>query len=97
MFRNGSGAKVATGPGGGCNALVRAIFARDVAQVAADALLLIDSGYDFVIQIEIAPVSDSADRLTHQVDCRSEAFLVEILVQPVDHVFHNAKAIVHGS
>jgi hypothetical protein len=40
------------------DALVRAIPAGDVAEVAADALLGIDARDDFVVQIEMLPLGD---------------------------------------
>src|SRR5215475_4739001 len=40
------------------NALVRAVFAGDVAEVAADTLRRVDLGDDLVVQIEVAPVVD---------------------------------------
>ena len=38
------------------NTLVRAVPARDVAQVAADALFRVDARDDFVIQVEMLPI-----------------------------------------
>src|SRR5215813_11819798 len=42
----------------GLDALVRAVLAGDVAQIAVDALGRIDARYDLVVEIEVAPVGD---------------------------------------
>ncbi len=44
------------------NALVRAIPARNVAQVAANALLLVDARHNLVIQIQVLPLRHSIQR-----------------------------------
>ena len=41
------------------DALMRAIPAGDVAEVAADALLLVDVRDDFVVQVEVLPLGDA--------------------------------------
>ena len=43
------------------DALVRAVPAGDVAEVAADALIAIDAGDDLVIQVEVLPLGDLGD------------------------------------
>src|SRR5579863_8383868 len=45
------------------DALVRAIFASNVAEVATYAFCCVNLGDDFVVQIEIAPVVNARDRL----------------------------------
>src|SRR5512140_2203972 len=44
------------------DALMRAILARDIAQVAADTFLVIDLGDDLVIQVQVAPIHDARQR-----------------------------------
>ena len=57
-------ARFARCPGGACavemDALVRAVPAGDVAEVAADALLAIDARDDLVVQVEMLPLGDPA-------------------------------------
>ena len=78
------------------NALMRAVPARDVAQVAADAFLAIDPRHDLVIQIQVLPLRDRGRREAAEIVDRAEAFFVHPVAQPVDHVFDDAEAVVHG-
>src|SRR5207248_1654219 len=66
MLQRHSVAKITGGPLFHPDTLVRAVFAGDIAEIAADAFLGVDPGDDFVIQVEVAPVFDAGDRLTHQ-------------------------------
>jgi len=45
-------------PGGG-DALMCAIFTRDVTKIAADTKLRVDSSDDLIVQVEIAPIADA--------------------------------------
>src|SRR5689334_9568280 len=38
--------------------LMRAVLARDVAEMAADALRAVDRGHDRVVEVEVTPVGD---------------------------------------
>src|SRR6185312_13284112 len=89
-------AQVATRTLGCGDALMRAVFAGDVAKIATDAELRIDFGDDLVIQIQIAPIADSLSRATDVFHSRGETFLAEVLRETVDHVFHDPEAVVHG-
>src|ERR1035441_1294512 len=90
------------GDGGGTgrfvevDALVRAVPAGDVAEVAADAGIAIDAGDDAVVQIEMLPLGDPGNGEAAEIfDC-AEAFLVHPVGEAIDHVLHNAEAVVHG-
>src|SRR5262249_24569011 len=78
------------------DALVRAIFACDVAEIAANALFGIDLGHDLVVQIEVAPVVHARHRLTHDVHDGAEALFFEIIFEAFDHVANDTEAVVHG-
>src|SRR5205807_8949161 len=77
------------------DALVRAVFAGDVAEVALDALRVINARDRLVVEIEIAPVGHTtcarADDLAHA----RVAFVVQVVRQSVNQVFDDAIAVVH--
>src|ERR1700678_2746967 len=77
------------------DALVRAIPARDVAQVATDALIWVDARDDLVIQIEMLPLSDLGNRKAAKIADGGEAFFIHPIGEPVDHVFYDAIAVMH--
>ena len=95
MFGNVTIAQISSGALGCGDVLVGAVFTCDVTKIAADAQFGIDTGNNLVVQIQIAPVAYAIDRLAYQPHHRVEAFVVEILGETIDHVFNNAKAIVH--
>ena len=72
-----------------------AVFAGDVAKIAADAVFFIDVSLYVVIEIEISPIGHAVDRFADDVVDRSKTFLVEIIIQPVDHVLDDAVAVMH--
>ena len=43
------------------NALMRAVPAGDVAEIAADALVGVDARHDLVVQVEVLPLGDFRD------------------------------------
>src|SRR5262249_28940058 len=96
MLRRYAVAEVAGHPCVDLDALVRAVFAGDVAEVAADTLRRVDLGDDLVVQIEVAPVVDLRQRLAHEIRCGTESLVLKIVLEPLDHVTHDAKAIMHG-
>ena len=75
--------------------LVRAVFAGDVAELAADAQLGINLGDDFVIQVEVAPVLHVGYGAAAKIFDGAEAVRVHVLRKAVDHVFDDAEAVVH--
>src|ERR1035438_2372814 len=90
------------GDGGGrggfvdVDALVRAVPAGDVAEIAADAGIAIDARYDAVVQVEVLPLGYLGDGEAAEVFDGAEAFLVHPVGEAIDHVFHDAVAVVHG-
>ena len=47
--------------------LVCTVFARDVAEIAADAVLVVDVSFDVVVEIEISPIGHAIDRFPDDV------------------------------
>ena len=86
----------ATGVAVQVNALVRAIPAGDVAEIAADARVAVDARHDPVIEIEVLPLGDLGQREAAEIVEGAEAFFVHPVGEAVDHVFHDAIAVVHG-
>src|SRR5580698_3994982 len=77
------------------DALMRAIPAGDVAEVAADALLLVNAGDDFVVEVEVFPVGDARQRETAEVVERGETLGAHPAFEAFGHVFDDAIAVVH--
>src|SRR6478736_5523851 len=78
------------------DALVRAVPAGDVAKVAADALVAINLRDDLVVEVEVLPVGDLGNREAAEALDGGEALLVHPVAKAVDHVLHDAEAVVHG-
>src|SRR5690606_1073033 len=62
---------------GEVDALVRALVASDVAEVALDALLRIDAGHRLEREVEVAEVRDARNRRPDHLVYRLGALLVE--------------------
>src|SRR5271170_7578336 len=77
------------------NALMRAVPARGVAEVAADAVLFVDAGDDFVVKVEVFPLGDARQAEAAEIPYGREAFLDHPVFEAIDHVFHHAVAVVH--
>ena len=77
------------------DALVGAVLAGDIAEVAADALLVIDAGDALPVEVEVLPLLESVDRFAAQVGEGLHSLGVEVGVKAVVHVLHDAEAIVH--
>src|SRR5256885_494009 len=75
--------------------LVCAILARGPAQLALDALVLIDVGEQVVVEIEVFPLRDAWERSAADVRERAVAALVQPVRQPVDQVLHDPETVVH--
>src|SRR5471032_3407458 len=78
------------------DALMRAIPARDVAEIAANALVAIDPRYDLVVQIQVLPIRDLRQRQPAKFLDGAESLFINPVAQPSGHVLHHAKAVVHG-
>ena len=78
------------------DALVGGVLAGDEAELAADALVLVDVGDDAVVQVELAPVAHAVGRQPDHVGHAREALRVHPARQPVDQVAHHAEAVLHG-
>src|SRR5581483_1749174 len=77
------------------NALVRAVLARDVAKIAANALVVIDSRNALIVQIERFPFLERGNRQPAKLRDRSKPLGRQIIVQTLDHVRHDSKTIMH--
>src|ERR1700733_9921738 len=78
------------------NALVRAIPAGDVAEIATNALLGMDARHDAVIQIQVLPLRDPRQGEAAEAVEVGETLLIHPIREAVGHVLHNAVTIVHG-
>src|SRR5882672_4683052 len=77
------------------DALMRAILASDVAQIAADAFIVINAGHAFVVEVERFPFLQRRHRLAGELGDAFESFGIKIIVKTLDHIFHDAEAIMH--
>ena len=77
-------------------ALVSTILTRDVTKVAADAMLGVDVRLDVIVEVEVSPIGRASDGLSYNVIHARKAFLIEIVVQPVDHVLDDAITVMHN-
>ena len=77
------------------DALVRAIFAGHVAQLATDAEVLSDVRDDFVIQIQIAPILHIGHGTSPKILDGAKSVVVHICGEAIDHVLYDAEAVVH--
>ncbi len=78
------------------DALVRAVPASDVAKIAADAGLAIDACHDAIVQVEVLPLGDPGHGEAAEIFDGAEAFLIHPVAKSIDHVLHDAVAVVHG-
>ena len=74
---------------------MRAVFASDVAEVAADAEIVIDAGDAFEIEVEIFPTAERVDGLADEFVHGLHAFAVEVGGEAFVHLFNDAEAAVH--
>ena len=77
------------------DALVRAVPAGDVAQVAADALRRIDARDDLVVQVEVLPFLHPGQRAAAEILYGPVSLLVHPVGKTVDHVLHDPVAVMH--
>ena len=77
------------------DALVRAVPAGGVAELAADALVFVDVRDDFVVEVEVLPLGDVGERAAAEVVEGVEAFAAHPGEEAVGHVFDDAIAVVH--
>src|ERR1700734_3420481 len=77
------------------NTLMRAIPTGYVAQLAADALLFVNARHDFEIQIQMVPVGDLGSAQPAKIIDAFEAFFAHPVLKAVDHVLHDAIAVMH--
>src|SRR5262249_31800843 len=78
------------------DALVCAVPTGHVTELAADAFFGMNAGDDFVIEVEVLPLDDFGQRQPAEILDGSESLFVHPVAQTVDHVLHNAIAIMHG-
>ena len=78
------------------NGLVGGILARDMAEAAFDAEILVDCGDDLVVHVEVLPVRDIGHRLAAEILDPGIALAVHPVRQPVDHVVDDLEAVMHG-
>src|SRR6185437_13419324 len=78
------------------DALVRAVPAGGVAELAADALVFVDARDDLVVEVQVLPLRDVGQRAAAEVVECAEVFAAHPCEQCVGHVFDDAIAVVHG-
>src|SRR5579883_101980 len=77
------------------DALVRGVVAGDEAQVAADALGVVDLGHRLVMQVEVLPLHDARRRLADEVAELGKAFLVHPVRETGVELLDDPKAVMH--
>ena len=75
--------------------LVGAIVTSRIAQLAADALVFIDFGDDFVLEVELFPLHLPWQGLAAHLRNIPEAFFIHITLQTRQHLADDAKSVVH--
>jgi hypothetical protein len=78
------------------NALMRAIFARDMAEVASDAGVVVDAGHAFEVEIQILPFVKRGDGTTDKSMGGVHAFAVKVGAKAIDHALHDPEPMVHN-
>lgn len=77
------------------DALMGAVLARDVAQIALDAFRFIDLGNSFREKVQIAEVGDALQRLSPKIFYRSKSFFFHPVCHSLDQIIDDAETIVH--
>src|ERR1700733_12743737 len=77
------------------NTLMRAVPARDVTQLAANALLFMNARHDLEIQVQMIPVCDFGCAEPAKIFDAFEAFLAHPVLKAVDHILEDAIAVMH--
>src|ERR1039458_787026 len=95
LARHAAGAKTITIGADQGDGLVCAVLARDVAKIAADALVVVDGGDALVMQVEPLPLLQRGHGFADEFAHALHALSVEVIVQTVGHVLHDAKTMVH--
>src|SRR5262249_23457170 len=75
--------------------LVGAVFTRNIAQPAVDALALIDLGDDLVIQVQLTPGLDARHGLADQLTAFGNPLPQHPAFQPTNQLLDDAEAVVH--
>ena len=76
--------------------MMRAIFARDMAEVASDAGVVVDAGHAFEVEIQILPFVKRGDGTTDKSMGGFHAFAVEVGAKAIDHALHDPESMVHN-
>jgi len=79
------------------DALMSTVPAGGVTELATDASIGIDASDDFEVEIEVLPIGDTRKREATEVFDGLITFGIHPVAEAIDHVFHNTKAVVHGS
>ncbi len=74
---------------------MRAVFAGNVAEIAFNTMLVINSGDDLVIEIEISPIRHATNGFTDDFRDGRKTFFVQVIVQTVDHILDDPVAVMH--
>src|SRR6267378_536021 len=77
------------------DALVGGVVTGDVAKIAADAFLLVDSRDSTKRKVKMIEIGHAVQAASHHVGDSCEAFFVHPVGQAIAQVFHNAETIVH--
>src|SRR5712692_9604341 len=75
--------------------LMRPVLARRPAQLAVDALRLIDLGDEMIVEIEVFPLDDVGERTAAHVRERPMPPLVHPRLESVHQILDDPEAVVH--
>src|SRR5437763_1193321 len=78
------------------NALMSAVPASHITKIAPDALFLVNSRDNLVIQIEMLPLSDLRQAEPAKVFDSSEALFIHPMGEAVNHVLNDAESVMHS-
>ena len=79
------------------DALMCAIPTRDMAQIAANARLLVDVGHDLVIQIEVLPLGHLGNGKPAKILDGGKPLGTHPVLESLGHILDNAVSVVHHS
>ena len=75
--------------------LMSPVFTRDITKITANTVLIVDMCFYIIVKVEVSPIGHPIHRFADDVVDRCKAFVVEVLVQAIDHVLNNAVAVMH--
>jgi hypothetical protein len=77
------------------NALVRAVPASDVAEVASNAFLFVDTSNYLVVQIQMFPLGHLWQAPANKITDVFKTLLIHPVAEAIDQILNDAIAVMH--